>query len=90
MVKPDHTAPYRLLITFVNSLDPLMVFLKEFFENIDFEKNQQMTKKHAKLPSRQKVNLVLANSRSPNGAVQSGSRHIGFKNKIADTEQTSS
>ena len=60
MVKPDHTAPYRLLITFVNSLDPLMVFLKEFFENIDFEKKQQMTKKHAKLPSRQKVNLVHA------------------------------
>ena len=80
MVKPDHTALYRLLITFVNSLDPLIVFLKEFFENIDFGKNQ-MTKKHAILPSRQKVNLVHANSRSPNGAVQSGLRHIGFKNK---------
>ena len=80
MVKPGYTAPYRLLITFVNSLDPLMVFLKEFFENIDFEKNQ-MTKKHAKLPSRQKVNLVHANRRSLNGAVQSGSRHLGFKNK---------
>ena len=38
-----------------------MVFLKEFFEKkndfekIDFEKNQQTAKKHAKLPSRQSV-----------------------------------
>ena len=35
-----------------------MVFLKEFFEKVDFEKkkNQQTTKKHANLPSRQRVN----------------------------------
>ena len=32
-----------------------MVFLKEFFEKVDFEKNQQTKKKHAKLPSRQRV-----------------------------------
>ena len=32
-----------------------MVFLKKCFEKIDFEKNQQPTKKHAKLPSRQGV-----------------------------------
>ena len=31
--------------------DSLMVFLKEFIEKVDFEKNQQTTKKHAKLPS---------------------------------------
>ena len=31
-----------------------MVFLKEFFDKVDFEKNQQMTKKHAKLSSRQR------------------------------------
>ena len=36
--------------------DTLMVFLKEFFEKVDFEKNQQTTKKHEKLPSRQRVN----------------------------------
>ena len=40
-------------------LDPncltLMVFLKDFFEKVDFEKNQQMAKKHAKLPSRERV-----------------------------------
>ena len=30
-------------------------FLKEFFEKVDFEKNQQTTKQHAKLPSRQRV-----------------------------------
>ena len=43
-------------------LDPncltLIAFLKEFFEKVDFEKNQQTTKKHAKLPSRQSVNEV--------------------------------
>ena len=37
----------------------MMVFLKECFEKVDFEKNQQTTKKEAKLPSRQimKVNV---------------------------------
>ena len=35
--------------------DTLLVFLKEFFEKVDFEKNQQTTKKHAKLPRRQRV-----------------------------------
>ena len=28
-----------------------MEFLKEFFKKVDFEKKQQTTKKHAKLPS---------------------------------------
>ena len=37
---------YRLFHT-------LMVFLKEFFEKVDFNKNQQTTKKHEKLISRQ-------------------------------------
>ena len=32
-----------------------MVFLKEIFEKFDFEKNQQMTKRHAKLPRGQRV-----------------------------------
>ena len=32
-----------------------MVFLKDFFKKVDFEKNQQTTKKHAKLPRRQGV-----------------------------------
>ena len=32
-----------------------MVFLKEFFEKVDFEKNQQTSKKRAKLPIRQRV-----------------------------------
>ena len=62
-----HQVDSLLLITFANSLDPdqglalsgsklfhtLMVFLKEFFEKVDFEKNQQKTKEHAKLNSRQ-------------------------------------
>ena len=33
--------------------DTLMVILKELFEKVDFEKNQQTTKKHGKLNSRQ-------------------------------------
>ena len=32
-----------------------MVFLKEIFEKVDFEKNQQTIKKHGKLPSMQTV-----------------------------------
>ena len=32
-----------------------MVFLKEFFKTVDFEKYQQTTKKHLKFPSRQRV-----------------------------------
>ena len=35
----------------------LMIFLNEFFEKVDFEKSQQMTKKHAKLPSRDRVKV---------------------------------
>ena len=31
--------------------DTLLVFLKEFFLNVDFEKNQQTTKKYARFPS---------------------------------------
>ena len=37
--------------------DILLVFLKEFFQKVNFEKNQQTTKKHEKLPSRQWVKL---------------------------------
>ena len=36
-----------------NMFDTLIVFLNEFFEKVDFEKNQQMTKnleKHEKFP----------------------------------------
>ena len=34
-----------------------MVFLKEFFENDNFEKNQQTTKNHDKFPGVQSVNV---------------------------------
>ena len=37
----------------------LMVFLKEFFKKVDFEKNLQTTKKHPKLPSRQRAKLLF-------------------------------
>ena len=40
--------------------DTLMVFLKEFFKWFDIEKKQQTTKKHAKFPSRQRVNSFPA------------------------------
>ena len=62
--------------TFANSLDPDQVrqyvgpdldpnclthiFLKYFFEKFSFEKNQQTTKKHEKLPSMQRVILCRA------------------------------
>ena len=59
-------------ITHANSLDPdqagktgsklfdtQMVFLKEFFEKVDFEKNQRTTKKYVKLPSMQRVHVQI-------------------------------
>ena len=55
-----------------------MVFLKEIFEKVDFEKNQQTTKRHAKLPSLQRVNSCLAEF-----------EYLCFAN-IADTDQTAS
>ena len=40
--------------------DTLLVFSKEFFKKkIDFEKNHQTTKTHAKVPSRQRVKLSV-------------------------------
>ena len=36
----------------------MMVFLKDFFEKIYFEKIQQTAKKHAKLPSIQRVKVL--------------------------------
>ena len=47
-------------------LDPnclaLIVFHKEFFEKVDFEKNQQMTKSHAKFLSMQSLHYFTQNS----------------------------
>ena len=42
----------------------LTVFLKEFLEKDDFERNRQTTKKHEKLPSRQslKVKVHVSNT----------------------------
>ena len=39
--------------------DTLMVFLKEFFRKYDFEKKQQTTTMHTKLPSRQRVEKII-------------------------------
>ena len=39
--------------------DTLMVFLKEFFGKIDFEKNEQTSKMHAKLPSKQSFRVLV-------------------------------
>ena len=69
----------RLLITFVNSLDPdhdrqnlgpdldpikpsdtLIVFLEEFFENVNFEKSQQrQQQEHEILPSMQRIRIGM-------------------------------
>ena len=38
--------------------DTLIVFLKEFFEKVNFEKSQQRQQKHEKLPSMQEVDLL--------------------------------
>ena len=38
-------------------LNPICVFLKEFLEKVDFEKNQQATVKHEQLLREQKINL---------------------------------
>ena len=35
-----------------------MVFLKEFFEQIEFEKKSADDKKHEKLPRRQRINEI--------------------------------
>ena len=40
--------------------DTLIVFLKEFFKNVDFEKNQQMTKKHENYPESKELTLLHA------------------------------
>ena len=42
-----------------NCLTLLIVFSTEFIKEVDFEKNQQATKKYGKLPSRQRFNISL-------------------------------
>ena len=39
------------VLTWIKLFDTLMVFLKEYFEKVDFEKNQLTTKFFEKLPS---------------------------------------
>ena len=44
--------------------DTLIIFLKEFLKKVDFEKKQQRRKKHAKLPSMQRIKMpYLYNTR---------------------------
>ena len=53
---------YYRVLTILNamelivSFDTLIAFMKEFFEKVNFEKSQQTTTKHEKLPSMQRVN----------------------------------
>ena len=44
-----------------NLFDTQMVFLKEFLEKVNFEKNQQTTKKHEQFPRGQRVKVFLLN-----------------------------
>ena len=46
-IRPDKMS--GLIWIQLNLFDTQMVFLKEFFEKDDFEKNQQMTKKREKI-----------------------------------------
>ena len=41
-------------LTCIQTLDTLIIFLKEFFENVDFEKIQQMTTKKRKISQHSK------------------------------------
>ena len=80
------------------------IYLKEFFEKVDFEKNRQTTKKHEKLPSRQSVRdftckplPLLVNHRRPlttlNGilcAPVSASTNVAFHSHGADLPSPSS
>ena len=43
-----------------------MVFLKEFFEKVDFEKNQQTTKKPEKYPACKELNNFQSQYTSSN------------------------
>ena len=43
-------------------LSPVMVFPKEFFKKIEFEKNQQTTKNHEKISQGAKSKVYLYNS----------------------------
>ena len=38
--------------------DTLIIFVKEFLENVDFEKNQQTTKKRKKIPRGQRDKVL--------------------------------
>ena len=53
-----------------NLFDAQMVFLKEFFEKADFEKNQQTAKKREKLPRRQRVTCTSLRVNSCNSQVR--------------------
>ena len=94
-----------LLITFANSLDPdqahkmsgliwiqivtLIVFLKEFFEIVD-EKNWQTTKKHEKLPSRQRVKSRHICFYTPRQGVIWASRRENMSSGFATTKAQTS
>ena len=54
--------------------DTSMIFLKEFFEKDDFEKNQQTTKKHAKLPRMQRIKKKILLTEELSSSMLSGLR----------------
>ena len=53
-IRPDKMSG----LIWIQLFDTLMVFLKEFLKKIELENNQQTTKEHAKLPSRQRVHSL--------------------------------
>ena len=44
-------------LIWIQTVNTLIIFLKEFFEKVDLEKNQQTTKKWKKFPRGQKIKI---------------------------------
>ena len=43
-----------------NRFDTLIVFLKELYEKVNFEKNQQTTKKHENYPACKELKVLIS------------------------------
>ena len=56
-----------------------MVFLKKIYDKVDFEKNQQTTKKPEKLPSRQRFKLTLYEKINPPALTQAYATNKNIK-----------
>ena len=61
-----------------------LLFLKEFFENVNFEKNQQTTKKHAKFSRMQQEKQHYEENRRNYASTRNvGTNHIGDQQRLS-------